>query len=267
MSSWARAAAAFFLPSHCLLCQERALESFFRGGICDGCWNSIPYPADPRCELCDEPVTTADPALCGRCLLDPPEFRSLRSAAPYRGSARQLLLLLKFRGADYLAPHLARLLVARLAGGELAQEVAAVPARRLERIRRDHAAEILASAVARELHLPFAPGRLEKLRQTRRQSGLPLAQRAENVRGAFGARQGSPARILLIDDVATSGATARACARALRRSGAETVDVWCFARASREDEIEATQSEVRKSELRSPKSEVDDPTQDLGLRT
>jgi predicted amidophosphoribosyltransferase len=237
LNSWARAAAAFLLPSRCLLCQERALDTFFRGGVCDGCWESIPHPAAPRCERCDEPVTTADPALCGRCLLDPPEFRSLRSAAPYRGNARQLLLLLKFRGADYLAPHVARLLVARLAGGEPAQEVVAVPARRLERLRRDHAAELLASEVARELVLPFAPRRLEKLRPTRRQSGLPLAQRAENVRGAFGARPGAPARILLIDDVATSGATARACARALRRSGAEAVDVWCFARATRDDEI------------------------------
>ena len=161
----------------------------------------------------------------------------MRSAAPYRGSARELLLLLKFRGGDYLAPHLARLLVARLAGGEPAQEVVAVPARRLERLRRDHAAEMLASGVARELGLPFAPRRLVKLRLTRRQSGLPLAQRAENVRGAFGARPGAPARVLLIDDVATSGATARACARALRRGGAESVDVWCFARATRDDEI------------------------------
>jgi predicted amidophosphoribosyltransferase len=147
---------------------------------------------------------------------------------------------LKFRGGDYLAPHVARLLVARLAGGEPAQEVVAVPARRLERLRRDHAAESLASGVARELGLPFAPRRLEKLRRTRRQSGLPLAQRAENVRGAFASRPGAPARILLIDDVATSGATARACARALRRGGAESVDVWCFARASREDEMEAS---------------------------
>jgi len=233
----ARSAAAFLFPSRCLLCEQSELEAFFRGGICDGCWKAIPALAAPRCERCDESVPTADPALCGRCLLEPPEFRSLRSAAAYRGRARDLLLLFKFRGADYLAPHLARLLVGRLSSGQLADEVTAVPARRLERLRRDHAAEILAAGVARELGLPFEPRRLEKLRPTRRQSGLPLAQRAVNVAGAFGARAEAPRRVLLIDDVATSGATARACARALRRAGAETVDVWCFARATRDDEI------------------------------
>ena len=77
--------------------------------------------------------------------------------------------------------------------------------------------------------------RLRKVRETERQSGLPLARRRQNVRGAFRAN-GRPARtVLLVDDVATSGQTARECSAALIAGGAEQVDVWCFARASRDD--------------------------------
>ncbi len=78
-----------------------------------------------------------------------------------------------------------------------------------------------------------------KVRRTLRQSSLPLARRCENVRGAFRAARPAPRRVLLIDDVATSCSTARACARELLRAGAVTVDVWCFARATREEELAA----------------------------
>ena len=161
----------------------------------------------------------------------------MRAAAPYWGSGRTILLAFKFRGADYLARHLAGVLAGRLAPAPAADEVTAVPATARDRRRRDHAAELLGEAVARQLRLPFLAGRLQKVRSTKRQSSLPLESRAENVRGAFRATRRAPRRILLVDDIATSGSTARACAGALLRAGAETVDVWCFARASRDDEL------------------------------
>jgi predicted amidophosphoribosyltransferase len=172
---------------------------------------------------------------CGRCVLSPPPYSSLRGAAPYRGVAREILVAFKFRGGDILAPHLARVVVERLPLPEGVREVAAVPATAGARRRADHAAELLAASVAERLGLPFSPRRLEKIRSTERQSGLPLSERAGNVRGAFQAKAGAPERVLLVDDVATSGATARECTRQLLRAGARIVDVWCFARASRDD--------------------------------
>ena len=74
-----------------------------------------------------------------------------------------------------------------------------------------------------------------KTRETEIQSRLPVARRAGNVRGAFGVRSTPGRRVLLVDDVATSAATARACARQLVLAGASAVTVWCFARASRTD--------------------------------
>jgi predicted amidophosphoribosyltransferase len=115
-------------------------------------------------------------------------------------------------------------------------EIVAVPATpRARRARGYHPAAVLAAALARRLDLPFAADRLVKVRDTEIQSRMPAARRASNVRRAFGVR-GTPApRVLLVDDVATSGATARECAARLVGAGARTVAVWCFARASRAD--------------------------------
>ena len=191
---------------------------------------------DTSCAVCDEDLPALDASLCGRCLLDPPPFSRLLSAAAYRGPARNALLAFKFRGADYLAPHLAGLMAQRLAPRAFGfHEVVAVPATPRARRRAVHAADLLAAALARRLGLLLAPGRLVKRRETRRQRELPLEERADNVHGAFAALRPAPARVLLVDDVVTSGATAHECARALLAAGADEVTVCCFARASRTD--------------------------------
>ena len=223
--------ARFLFPSRCLACGQRRVEGLFAGGVCVGCWDDVELPPPHRCASCDEPLPDETAPVCGRCLLAPPAFSALRAAAPYRGAARQILLAFKFRGADYLSRHLADLMVRRLALPEPPAAVTAVPATSRARRGSDHAAELLASAVAERLRVSFVPGLIEKVRETERQSRLPLSRREKNVRGAFQARRACRGTILLVDDVTTSGATARECARRLRGAGADTVLVWCFARA------------------------------------
>jgi ComF family protein len=231
----ARAAARFVLPSDCLACRTRPVERFFEGGVCRACWESLPERDAATCVRCDETVSDFVPSVCGRCLLDPPEFDGLRAAAPYVGSARDILLAFKFRGADYLASRLAAVMAGRLET-ESALEMACVPATgRARRLRGYHPAEALAAALSVRLAIPFARRRLFKRRETEVQSRLPLSQRPSNVRGAFRVAGRPAERILLVDDVATSGATSRECARQLKRAGAREVIVWCFARASRAD--------------------------------
>jgi predicted amidophosphoribosyltransferase len=232
-----RAAARYFLPSRCLACEIRPVEEIFRGGVCESCWSAVPKPARPACAVCAEPLAAELAERCGRCLIHPPSFRSLRAAAPYRGSARSILLAFKFRGADYLGARLAEVVVERLSSEQIdASEVTAVPATaRAVRRRGYHPAELLAEAVAGQLGIPFSPRRLRKIRETSRQSGLALARRRSNVEGAFRVNGPSPGNVLLVDDVATSGWTARECAAALLAAGADQVDVWCFSRASRDD--------------------------------
>ncbi len=227
-------AARFLFPSRCLACRRHDVEEIWRGGVCATCWNGLEQLAPRRCAVCDEPVEDEAASPCGRCRIRPPAFESLRAAAPYRGTARQILLAFKFRGADYLARHLAARMCERLPAPEGIAEVACVPAAGRWR-SGDHAAELLAAAVAARLGRPFVPRRLVKTRATERQSRLALSARAGNVRGAFRVRTPCPEDVLLVDDVATSGATARECARRLARAGARRVLVWCFARASREE--------------------------------
>lgn len=227
-------AARLLFPSRCLACRRRDVEQLWRGGVCAACWNALePLPAR-RCAVCDEPVEDEAASPCGRCRIRPPAFESLRAVAPYRGTARQVLLAFKFRGADYLARHLAARMCDRIPAPDAIGEVACVPAAGRWR-SSDHAAELLAGAVAARLGRPFAPRRLLKTRATERQSRLPLSARERNVRGAFRVRMPCPENLLLVDDVATSGATARECARRLVEAGARRVLVWCFARASREE--------------------------------
>jgi len=231
----ALALARFLFPSLCLACRRRPLERVGQGGVCADCWSDVPPLRGHRCAVCDESLADRTSGACGRCLIAPPPFLALRGAAPYGGTAREILLAFKFRGADYLARHLAALMASRLESRGGFSEVAAVPATRRARRRSDHAAEMLAGALASRLSLPFARRRLEKVRETERQSRLPLSRRESNVRGAFRARGRCRGHVLLVDDVVTSGATARECAGRLRAGGAQTVAVWCFARASRAD--------------------------------
>ena len=234
----AKAAARFVLPTDCLACRIRPVDRFFEGGVCADCWRSLPARAAGRCGLCDETLGESASSPCGRCLLDPPPFDALRAAAPYTGSAREILLAFKFRGADYLAARLAAVMAERLEAppADAFDEIACVPAtRRARRLRGYHPAEDLAAALAARLAVPFARRRLHKRRETEVQSRLPLGRRPANVRGAFRSAGRPAERVLLVDDVATSGATARECALRLREAGAGSVTVWCFARASRAD--------------------------------
>jgi len=229
----ARAVGRFVFPTDCLACQRRTVEAFFRGGVCARCWESLP-PRDPnRCDLCDETLQAFEASRCGRCELAPPPFERLLGAAPYRGAARDILLAFKFRGADYLDRHLALVIGERLVLDGPWDEVVSVPARPRASREAPHAATLLGAALARRLHVRFFAARLAKRRETERQSRLPLSRRAANVRGAFRATGPAPERLLLVDDVATSGATLRECAAALVAAGARSVTACCFARASR----------------------------------
>jgi predicted amidophosphoribosyltransferase len=237
----ARAAGAFFLPSVCLACRGtatggRGMPALLSGGVCEACWDSLPEPAPDRCPRCDEALAAAPaPELCGRCQVDPPAFDRLAAASPYIGSARAILRAFKFRGADYLGPRLAARMLERLPAPAV-DEITAVPSTgRARRARGYHPAAALARTLSARLGVPFAPSRLIKVRDTEVQSRLPAARRRANVRGAFRVSGRPRQRVLLVDDVATSCATARECSRRLSEAGARSILVWCFARASRGD--------------------------------
>ena len=232
----ARAAAQFVLPSDCLACRERPVERFLAGGVCDRCWRALPPRESERCACCDETLPgAAAPALCGRCLLDLPAFASLRGAAPYAGTAREILLAFKFRGADYLGARLAdvmrdRLPPPRRGRNRLRADDGAVPPRPGVQPGRGPRARAVAAAED--------PFRAAPARQAPGDGGAepPSARRAQRERAPRLRDRRTPGRARSPRRRRRDfGRDRRECARRLAEAGARRVDVWCFARASRAD--------------------------------
>jgi predicted amidophosphoribosyltransferase len=214
------------LPRRCVCCRTRGAD------LCAPCRAGLPRLEPPFCRRCGAP--TAWPVQrCLECSGRRLAFSRARAAAAYDGSTRQLISAWKERGLRGLAAQAAAVVTERLAAPS-ADVVAAVPpdpGRRLD--RGYHPADALARELGRAWGLPVdALVRRSGTGSIRPQRGLTLTERRRNVRGAF-VSTAVAGTVLLVDDVYTSGATVDAAAAALRRAGADTVEVVTFARTIR----------------------------------
>jgi predicted amidophosphoribosyltransferase len=214
------------LPLRCVVCDAPGEQ------LCAACRDALPRLAAPRCARCGAP--TAWPvARCRECSGRRLAFVSARAAVAYDDAVRRLVHSWKERGLRTLAAVAADAIAAALQPPSGATAVTFVPPDRARGLERGHQpAERLAFELGRRWELP-ALCLLERTRSSPRQRGLSLAERRRNVAGAFDAVRASPTRVVLVDDVYTSGSTASAAASALRRSGARRVDVVTFARVVR----------------------------------
>jgi ComF family protein len=178
--------------------------------------------------------------LCGDCILHAPPYAGARSFGYYTGELTSIVQGMKFSGRRNLAGLLAPLLTATFYdtwNREQVDLVVPVPLHsKRKRDRGYNQSELLARSLARQIAVPLEKGALVRTRPTLPQVGLTDAQRLENVRGAFRCalpRRVSGKRVLLIDDVMTTGATASSAARALLEGGASRVSVLTVARAVR----------------------------------
>jgi ComF family protein len=211
------------------------------GTLCGACWGELRLIERPWCEVLGTPFTTemGDAAISPAAIAAPPPFDRARSAVVYSGVARRMVQALKYSDRTDLAPWMARWMLR--AGAELIAEadvVVPVPLHRRRFLsRRFNQSAELGRAVAQLSELPFEPMAAVRSRPTRQQVGLGQREREDNVRGAFSVPPASKPlvagrRVLLIDDVYTTGATVSALARTLKRAGgASAVDVLTFARA------------------------------------
>ncbi len=227
-----RGALDLLYPPVCAAC---GAETEGAGGLCGDCFGAMPFIVGPVCDRCGAPAAAE---ACDACLHAPPAWGRGRAAALYDGPARRAVLALKHGDrldvAAVAAPWLLRAGRDVLAGADL---VAPVPLHwtRLARRRFNQSAE-LARALTRLAGRPdaFAPTLLARRRRTPSQEGRTRAGRHANVAGAFAVR-GDVAgrRILLVDDVMTTGATLSACAEALTAAGAAGVDALALTRVAR----------------------------------
>lgn len=200
------------------------------------------FVAAPFCTCCGLPfeLDPGEGALCGSCLADPPLFERMRAAMIYNDASRPLITGFKYADRTDRAPTFGKWLAR--AGTELLADcdvIVPVPLHRTRLLsRRFNQAAILSQAVGKEALVPVQVDALVRTRRTQQQVGLSPAKRQRNVRGAFTVRPKAKSavegnRILLVDDVVTSGATVGSSIRALRKAGAVAVDVLCLARTMR----------------------------------
>ena len=236
------AVVAIALPSRCPGCGVvvQADHSF-----CLDCWRSLDFLGRPACAVCAVPLALAfdSDSRCGACLADPPPYDRVRAAVAYGAIARALALKLKYGRRPGIAVTMARH-IRRAAGGALAGAlVVPVPLHRRRLWARGYnQAALIARALIREQAAEggeLAVDLLRRRRNTPMLRGLGRSARARAVQGAFAVRAADRVRgreVVLIDDVFTTGATARACAQALKRAGATRVTVLCWARVVHEDD-------------------------------
>ena len=213
------------LPQRCLVC------SLPGDHVCEGCRSSLRRIGPPLCERCGAP--TAWPVRrCAECAGRRLAFAHARAAVEYDGPVRKVVAAWKERGLRRLAVWAAEVVAETLVRPDAAC-VAFVPADPDRRLQRGHhAAERLARELSARWELPLQP-LLSRRRGSRRQRGLPQPERRRNVAVAFLVERRPPSRVVLVDDVYTTGATVNAAASALRQAGAGKVEVVTFARTIR----------------------------------
>ncbi len=223
------------LPQLCAACREPVEGE----GLCAACWSKLSFIAPPYCARLGIPFPF-DPGpgiLSMEAIADPPAYDRARAAVRFDEIARVLVHALKYGDRLDLAPVMGRWMAN--AGRELTREadlIVPVPLHwRRQWARRFNQSALLAEVVAKASGLRVSHGALKRVKATAQQVGLGRSERALNVQGAFGVRPHARIavagrRLVLVDDVLTSGATIEACTRALLRAGAAGVDVLVFAR-------------------------------------
>src|SRR3954469_21744522 len=235
MSHAAQLALDIALPTLCVACREPVHGE----GVCAQCWAKLSFIAPPLCPRLGIPfVYDPGPGLLSmEAISDPPAYGRARAAVHYDDVARTLVHALKYQDRTDLAPAMGRWMAH--AGRELIGEadvLVPVPLHwRRGWSRRYNQSGALARVIERQTGVKLVSEALRRVRPTQQQIGLSRAQRASNVQGAFKVSADRSAeiagrRVVLIDDVLTSGATTDACARALLRAKAAQVDVLVFAR-------------------------------------
>ena len=214
-------------PPHCVACNAAG------DWLCVSCIASIPYSSPPLCAHCGRPV--AQKGICSLCQGQPSHLMTIRALSPHRAPLRRAIHALKYEGVRIVAEPLGGLLADYWPTQHLAADlVVPVPLHAARQRQRGYnQSALLARIFGEQLGLSVTTVALSRIRNTPSQVGLSRDARWDNVWGAFRSEAGSlsGARVLLVDDVLTSGATLEACAAALLQASASQVHALTLTRA------------------------------------
>jgi ComF family protein len=229
----------FVLPVHCSIC-DSLLTDDPTPHFCAGCWSTIALMPAGRCSRCDRPFLSAIATayspnhVCHTCVNRPPSYTRAWTLYPYTTPLRDAICLFKYRGKVSLASPLASLMVERLPLLDRVSVIMPVPLHsdRL-RQREFNQSLLLADQIGRVLGIPVSYTNLIRTTSSQAQTSLSRKSRLRNLRGAFTVRyphEIRKQRVLLIDDVFTTGTTVNECAKSLRKAGSSDVLVLTLGR-------------------------------------
>lgn len=214
-------------PQSCLLCSSWQAGPL---GICVGCLDDMPWHMDNACPQCALP--SSDNMLCGQCLKTPPAFDAARSLFQYRFPLSAVLQQYKYGQLLTIARTMGLLVAEHIGRQSAADCIIPMPLhrRRLQERSFNQSAEI-AKVVSEQLHIPLALQACARIKSTPPQASLPYKQRIRNMQGAFECRAAlKDMRVILLDDVMTTGASLDALAKTVKDAGASHVECWVIAR-------------------------------------
>lgn len=216
--------ADLFYPQYCVACSRRASDV-----LCGACYEALPLIGHPFCRRCGAP-TAFDVYGCGECRDRDFSFDGARAPLRYEGAGKELVHALKYKGYLRVVEKVMAPLMANVFDKDRFDGVIPVPLHRARLARRGfNQAELMARGVAGRINAPHLD-KLKVVRGTRDQVELSAEARRANVAGAFGAKGPVAGKILLIDDVFTTGATLNECAEVLRKAGANEVQALTLCR-------------------------------------
>ncbi len=221
-------------PPRCPACGDAIGE---QGGLCAICWCDLVIPGDPSCSACQRPFGDSGPTddmLCGPCMQHAPIHDGIAAGTLYNDTSRKLILALKHGRRIALAPLLGRLIAARVPATDEERLIVPVPLHRTRLWQRGfNQAALLGRQLEKAGCGHLLVDALVRTKRTPSLGGKSAKARAKLLSGAISIREPKLVEgrhILLTDDVLTSGATTSACVKALKRAGAKTVTIACFAR-------------------------------------
>jgi ComF family protein len=227
-------------PPVCQICREERAGAA-EGYVGPNCWSGVRFVSAPFCERCGLPFEgeMTHPFECANCQEMELHFRSARSAVVANALLLDVIHRYKYKRAVWFEPFLAGLLISKASPALAAEKwdfIVPVPLFSVKKREREfNQAELLAHRLAEAVKIPVNKHLLRRVKATTTQTRLTREQRAANVEQAFayrGRRRLQREKIVLLDDVLTTGATTNACAKALRKAGAGEICVWTVARGT-----------------------------------